>query len=181
MWIDQMDATIGGIGVNGLAGVPTAPESGHMALFIAKGSWPFALPVNGRTATLQANFAYRRGGGIVEATLSTQDSVTAAVIDVHGLGFRLKLTPGDTEYRLLKPVNRHPIQQAIPLAQFCKLSSQGRVVIEPFDTWATDRAEPSSAADLHEPPITIDVKTVEGMSGLFDEACAPLVLVAVKN
>jgi hypothetical protein len=39
----------------------------------------------------------------------------------------MKLTPGDVECRLLKSVNSDHIRQAIPLAQFCKLSSQGKI------------------------------------------------------
>ena len=176
MQIDQMSAMVGGIGVNGLAGVPAASTLGHEALFVAKGSWPFALPVNRKVVALQANFAYRRGGGVIETTLSTHDSVSGADADVRGRGFAMKLTPGDVEYRLMKAINGDPIQQTIPLAQFCKLSSGGRVAIEPFDGPATNVIESGALANPHEPPIAIDIQTIEGMDALFEEACSPLSL-----
>jgi hypothetical protein len=181
IWIDSVSAMVGGIGVNGLAGVPTAPSPGRQALFAAKGSWPFALPVTGKTVALQASFAYRRGGGVIEAILATRDSMTGDDVDVRGRGFTVKLTPGDAGYRVLKPVNGDPIRQTMPLAQFCKLSSQGRIVIEPFDGSATNIVESEAVANPHEPPISIDIRTIDGMSALFGEACSPLSLPAAKR
>jgi hypothetical protein len=176
-----ISAMVGGIGVNGLAGVPTTPTSGREALFIAKGSWPFALPVNGKIVALLANFSYRRGGGVVETTLSTHDSITGADADVRGRGFAMKLTPGDVEYRLLKSINGDAVRETIPLAQFCKMSSEGRIAIEPFDGPATNIIESGARANPHEPPIAIDIKAIEGMNALFNEACSPLSLVVAKD
>jgi hypothetical protein len=72
----------------------------------------------------------------------------------------MKLTPGDVECRLLKSVNSDHIRQAIPLAQFCKLSSQGKIAVEPFDGPATDIVESGAVANPHEPPIAVDERFV---------------------
>jgi hypothetical protein len=174
--IDRMSAMIGGNGVNGLAGEPTKQESGRKALFAAKKSWPFVSPINRKTITLQADFAYRRGGGVVELALSMRDSVAGGDVDVPVRGFEIKLTPGDADYRLVKSVNDEPLRQVIPLAQFCKLSSKGRMAIGLIDDPVAAVAPSSAAANPRQPPIATDIEAIEGMNGLFNEACAPLYL-----
>jgi TPR repeat protein len=170
VWIDESSA-IDETGANGLAGVPVIPSSGHKALIRARGSWPFALPVAGRTVGLEASFAYRRGGAGVRIIFTTRDWVSIANADVRGLGITLTLTPGNMSYHLLKPLNGVSIRTIIPLSQFCKLSHQGRITVEPFDGPATDAIEYATTVDPHEPPIAIDVGDVAGMSELFEEAC----------
>lgn len=171
IWIDGSSAVVDGVGANGLAGVPVDPSSGHKAEITASGSWPFPLPASGREIALQATFTYRRGGGVVEATLKTRDSITNAEAEVRGRGFTLTLAPGGAEYHLLKPMNGDPIQDAMPLARFCDLPNQGRIVIEPFDGPATNIVESGASANPHEPPISIDINTAEGIDALFQEAC----------
>jgi hypothetical protein len=178
MSIDRMSAMVGGSGANGLAGEPIKPAPGHSSTFIAKGSWPLTRPINGKTPSLQADFAYRRGGGVVEATLSTHDAVTGGDADTRGQGFVIKLTASDGDYRLSKPIND---PQTIPLTQFCKLSSQGRITIEQVDGAAPGGAGPSAIANSHEPPIAADITAIDGMSALFGEACSPLSLVVAKE
>jgi hypothetical protein len=179
MWIDQMSAMIGGVGVNGLAGKPATPTSGRTALFVAKGAWPFALPVNEKTVALQVEFDYRRGGGVVEAAFSTHDPVSGAGAGVRGVGFTMKL--GDSEYRLANSGGDDPSRQAIPLNQFCKLSSQAKISIGPFDGPTTGAVDSAAAANPHEPPVAVDVTAIEGGNGLFAEACSPLAIVAAKD
>jgi hypothetical protein len=107
----------------------------------------------------------------VETTLATRDPLSTADAEVRGRGFTLTLAPGGADYQLLKPVNGDPIRQVIPVAQFCKLSKQGRIVVEAFDGPATNIVESGALANPHEPPLTIDVGTVAGMRALLEEAC----------
>jgi hypothetical protein len=178
MSIDRMSAMVGGSDANGLAGEPIKPTPGHSALFTAKGSWPLAKAVNGKAVSLQASFAYRRGGGVIEATLSTHDSVTGGDAALHGQEFTIKLSANDGDYRFLKPVDD---PQTIPLTQFCKLSSQGRLTIEPVEGPATNGAVSGGIASSHEPGIVTDVAAVDGMNALFGEACSPLSLIVAKE
>jgi hypothetical protein len=170
VWISAFG---GGISPSGLIGVPVDPSSGHKAVVGAQGSSRFALPVAGRTVALEVAFAYWRGGGLVKVTLATRDWLSSADADVRGRGFVLTLTPGNS-YRLSKPLNGEQVGTVIPLPQFCRLSSRGRITVEPFDDDAAiDALEFATIVDPHEPPVMIDAGDFAGISALFEEACPP--------
>jgi hypothetical protein len=169
--VGELPPIVVGPGANGLAGLPADPSSGHTAMIIAKGSWPFALPVAGRTVTLGARFAFRRGGGVVEARLAIRDVAADAEADVRGRGFTLTLSPGGANYSLLKPDNGDPVRGTIPRSQFCGLTKHGRIVVSAFDGPAIHIDESGATANPHEPPVTIDVGAVDDMKALLEEAC----------
>jgi hypothetical protein len=137
----------------------TEPPVNRHAIFSAPGE-PRKSPY--RTA---------QGGGVVGTTLTTRDVVSTAEADMRGRGFKLTLSPGGADYRLLKPVNGDPIRAVIPLAQFCKLANQGRIVVDTFDGPATNIIESEAVANPHEPPLTIDIGSAAGIRALFEEAC----------
>jgi hypothetical protein len=160
-----------GPGANGLAGLPIDPLVDHAALIIAKGSWRFALPVEGRPVTLGVRFGFRRGGGVVEARLLIRDVALDMEADVRGRGFMLTLSPGGAVYTFLKPDNGDPVRGTIPRAQFCGLAKHGQILVSAFDGPATHIDESGATANPHEPPVTIDVGAVDGMKALLEEAC----------
>jgi hypothetical protein len=160
-----------GPGANGLAGVAIDPIFEHTALIIAKGSWRFALPVDGRAVKLAVRFGFRRGGGVVEALLMIRDVALDMEADVRGRGFTLTLSPGGAVYTLLKPDNGDSVQGNIPRSQFCGLTKHGQIVVSAFDGPATHIDEAGATANPHEPPITIDAGAVDGMKALLEEAC----------
>jgi hypothetical protein len=180
IWIDNASA-MRGVGANGLVGLPTSPLPGREALFTAKISWPLALSAAGKTVALQLSFAYRRGGGLIDTVLKTGDPVSGIDADAPGRSFRLALSSGDVEYRLVKPAYGDPVRQGIPLAQFCKLAPRGRIMVERPGGPATGSAASEAAAYPHEPPITADISKVEGMTALFEEACSPLALGTARH
>jgi hypothetical protein len=155
VWIDGPSAIVAGLDANGLAG-----GEGEI---VAKGGWPFAVPFAGQSVAFEATFAYRRGGGDVAATLSAFDPATKT--DEPGRGFTV--SPRALEYPLSKPANGGPTRYAIPLAQFCRLSGNGRADVTVADALAKNGAD----ANGRQISFSIDFGSAAGMQALFGEAC----------
>ena len=97
-WIDDRSPMISGSRSNGLTGVATDAAPSATPVFTAHGEWPLALPVNQRTVWLDADFVYRRGGGVIETDLRTRHEGAAAEAgepaDALSRKFSIELIPG---------------------------------------------------------------------------------------
>jgi len=174
-WIDQKSAIVGGLGAGGLAGVATAANPTANPIFSARGEWPLALPVQGRTVFLGVDLLYRRGGGGVETTVHTRtqesERATDEPGDVRGVGFSFRARPDGGEYRVVKTFNREHWSAITPRADFCKLAGSANWLVEPYDDPANQM--PVTTDNPHEPPIVIETAKLEGFTALVEEACAP--------
>ena len=182
IWIDQRLAMLDDLTGTGLTGVPVS--EGHASRVIAHGAWPFALPVNGHGVALSAEFAYRRGGGGVVATLSTANADPQLQLsqrpDVRGRGFKLTLQPGGAEVIVIKAKDVTPWRETIGLSAFCVLQRGGKIAFEPYDVAAVPIAADQATANPTQPPIVADASKIDGMPALLEEACAGAPPIAAK-
>jgi hypothetical protein len=151
-------------GANGLNGRSFEGEPSRLDVLRAYGVKPLALPVNGRDLKLEATFAYRRGGGVVEARIATRDAVTNATTETPGDGWTLTATPGGGAFRLSKPVADPSMGASIPLASFCGFARSGKLIAAPT-------GETSAGGGPQEPPAAFDFAEMDGATTLVAEAC----------
>ena len=145
-----------------MAGSAIDAKSPSATQFVAKASAPLADPVNGHRATLEATFAYRRGGATVTTTLAVRDAETAAPLDLPGAGAYLIFYPQGVEYRAGRLAAAAPAQFAASLAGFCKLKRSGAAVVVSFIGDAPDAPHPA--------PVTLIPLASDGGPALFEEA-----------
>ncbi len=171
IWIDEPTAILGGLGANGLTGVPVDAPSDHKAVLIAQTGALLPPSSTGLAAALQASFAYRRGGGIVEFTAAIRPTDEKAGGQTLGNGFRLELRNGDKGVVQLKSTDGAPLQSPIPLAWFCNFARGGRLLF----SWLNDPSTVDSAnaidSDPHAPGTPIEAGAMPGIPALSDEAC----------
>jgi len=165
VWVDRANPILADAQSSGLAGSAIDAKSPSATQLVAKASAPLADPVNGHRATLEATFAYRRGGATVTTTLAVRDAETAAPLDLPGAGAYLVFYPQGAEYRAGRLAAAAPAQFAVSLAGFCKLRRSGAAVVVSFIGDAPDAPHPA--------PVTVNPLAVDGGRALFEEACPP--------
>ncbi len=134
----------GANGLNGHAFVGDAPD-----LVTAKADAQIA----GGGVTLEAAFAYRRGGGAVEVALTSREAgATASIVPV-----RWTIGPASTEP--IKAVGTMP-RALLPRERFCTLAHEGALIATPVGGGAAEKE-----------PIAFDLATMDGGKALFAEAC----------
>ena len=156
-WIDDRSPMISGSISNGLTGVATDAAPSATPVFTAHGEWPFALPVNERTVWLDADFVYRRGGGVIETDLRTRHEGPAAKAvepgDALSRKFSIELIPSGDEFPAVKTADDEPWRAVMPRAAFCALVGDGRILIGPSEGLGDEnrrrrrRRQSRSAAD----------------------------------
>ena len=171
IWVDDVSPIVDDAGASGVRGEPVDARSGAASLFTATSASPLERPIEGRPATLEASFAYRRGGGTVFATLLARDSADGTPVDMRGSGIFLILYPEGAEFRAEKIAAGAPMRVAIPLRSFCRLRREGRAVVSFIEPVQGTGAATYEAARPSEPPAAIDPVAAEGAKPLFDEAC----------
>ena len=107
---------------------------------------------------LEATFAYRRGGGVVEAEIAARDADTRQAIDPLPSGWTLTLTSAGGEFLQLKATGT-PARATIPRERLCALAGGGKLSI------ALDAPTPEA------PPAVFDLGQIEGSTPVVDEAC----------
>jgi hypothetical protein len=176
-WIDDRSPMISGSISNGLTGVATDAAPSATPVFTAHGEWPFALQVNERTVWLDADFVFRRGGGVVETILRTRYEGPAAKAvkpgDALSRKFSIELIPGGDEFPAVRTADDQSWRAVVPRASFCAVVDDGRILIGPSDGLATKIADADSDAGPDQPPIAIVAAKVVGMPALLEEACPP--------
>lgn len=176
-WIDDRSPMISGSESNGLTGVATGAAPSATPVFTAHGEWPLALQVDQRTVWLDADFVYRRGGGVVETDLRTRHEGASAeaseAADALSRKFSIELIPGGDPFPAVKTADDEPWRAVVPRAAFCALVDDGRILIGPPDGMATKIADTDSDAGPDQPPIAIAAAKVDGMAALLEEACPP--------
>ena len=170
IWVDGVSPIVEGAGASGLRGEPIDAKSGAASLFVARSASPLALPIEGRPASLEASFAYRRGGATVLTTFAARDSAGGTPMDALGAGVSVILYPEGAEFRAAMPVAGEPMRVAIPIRSFCRLKRGGRAVVS-FVEPVRAAAAADKAARPIEPPVAIDLVAADGAKPLFDEAC----------
>ncbi len=123
--------------------------------------------MNGHRATLEAVFAYRRGGTTVTTTLTARDGDTGAALDLPGAGAYLIVYPQGAELRTGRITADAPARFAVSLRSFCRLRRSGSGAIVSF---IADAAAPDAP---HPAPVELRPLAAEGGAALFDEACPP--------
>ena len=166
-WVDRANPILADAQPSGLAGLAIDAKSRSASQFAATASAPLADPVNGRRATLDATFAYRRGGATMTTTLSVRDADTGAVLDLPGAGAYLILYPQGDQFRTGRLSAEAPGRLAASLHSFCKLRRSGGSAIVSF---IADAAAPDAP---HPAPVELRPLAADGAAALFEEACPP--------
>ena len=166
-WVDRPNPILADAQPNGLAGLAIDVRSRSASQFAATASAPLAEPVNGHRATLEATFAYRRGGATMTTTLSVRDADTGAVLDLPGAGAYLILYPQGAQFRTGRLSAEAPGRLAASLRSFCKLKRGGGSAMVSF---VADAAAPDAP---HPAPVELRPLTADGGAALFEEACPP--------
>ncbi|MGA2493911.1 MAG: hypothetical protein ABSF67_13305 [Roseiarcus sp.] len=167
-WVDRANPILADAQPNGLAGLAIDAKSPSASQFVAKASAPLADPVNGHRATLEATFAYRRGGATVTTTLAVRDADTGAALDLSGAGAYLIFYPQGAEFRTGRLAAEAPARLAASLRSFCKLKRGGGNAVVSF---VADAAATPDAP--HPAPVALSPLAADGAPALFDEACPP--------
>ena len=137
-------------GLNGLntrAGDPPAPE-----IVKARVSGPLADPTHAGGIRLETTFLYRRGGGVVGASIAARDADGKSVADPSPEGWMLTLTPkaGGSEH--WNAGGRSRAEALIPRGLFCALLGGGTLSAAPAGALAEGDPPLSPAAfDLGRP------------------------------
>jgi len=164
-WVDRANPILVDAQPNGLAGLAIDAKSRSASQFVATASAPLAQPVSGHRATLEATFAYRRGGATVMTALAVRDADTGTGLDLPGAGAYLILYPQGAQFRTGRIAADAPGRLAAPLRNFCKLKRSGGSAVVSFiaDTAAPDASDPA--------PVELRPLAADGGAALFDEAC----------
>ena len=166
-WVDRANPILADAQPSGLAGLAIDAKSPSASQFVAKASAPLANPVNGRRATLEAAFAYRRGGAMVTTTLTARDADTGAALDLPGAGAYFIFYPQGAEFRAGRITAGAPTRLTATLRSFCRLRGSGGHAVVSF---IADAAAPDAP---HPAPVVLSPLAADGGPALFDEACPP--------
>ena len=107
-------------GLNSRAGDPPAPD-----IITERVSEPLAVPTRAGAMTLEATFAYRRGGGVIGASVAGRDGDGKTVADPSPDGWTLTLTPKAGEPERWSVGGRSQAEALIPRERFCALARGG--------------------------------------------------------
>jgi hypothetical protein len=140
---------LNGLNSHALAGDPPAPD-----VVTASVSGSLAALARSGAVTLEATFAYRRGGGVIGASLAARDSDRKTVADPSPDGWTLTLTAGGGEAGEWKAGGRAEARAMIPRERFCALARGGTLVAAP-----------------PEPPTRFDLAGEGGLGAIAAEAC----------
>ena len=142
-------------------------KSRSASQFAATASAPFADPVNGRRAILDATFAYRRGGATVMATLAARDADSGAALDLPGAGAYLVFYPQGAQFRTGRIAAETPGRFVRVAARLLQAEAGRRQRVASFiaDADAPDAPHPA--------PVELRPMAADGGAALFDEACPP--------
>jgi hypothetical protein len=141
-------------GANGLNGHAFDGATARADLFVAHAAVPLAGSADSARPTLEATFAYRRGGGDIEAQLSER---AAARPGSEATGWTLG--NGGDEPLVLKAAAGEAAEAIVPRERFCGLVRNGKVIAAPM------RAPPPKE------PIAFDLAAMDGAGALIAEAC----------
>ena len=166
-WVDRANPILADAQPSGLAGLAIDAKSPSASQFVAKASAPLADLVNGRRATLEATFGYRRGGATVMTTLAVRDTQNGAALDLPGSGAYLIFYPQGAAFRTGRLAVDAPARLAAPLTSFCKLKRTGGGAVVSF---VADAAAPDAP---HPAAVALSPLAADGGPALFDEACPP--------
>ena len=148
-------------GLNGLDSRPLAGGETGTDIVTGRVSEPFAAPTRGGATTLEATFAYRRGGGVIGASVAARDGDKTAA-DPSPDGWTLTLTPAGQPGQW-KAGGRSQAQAMIPRERFCALARGGALAAAPAGALA--EGEPP------QPPVTFDLAATGGAGAIVAEAC----------
>ena len=172
-WVDRASPILADAEPSGLVGLAIDSTSPSASQFAANASAPLADPVNGHRATLEATFAYRRGGATVTMTLAARDAETNDALALPVAGAYLIFYPQGAEFRFSRIDADAPPRLAASVRSFCRLRRNSSHAVVSF---VADRAAPDAPRPA---PIMLSLRGAEGATALFDEAC-PLKLIASR-
>ena len=166
-WIDRANPILADAQPSGLAGSAIDAKPSSASQFAAKASAPLADPVNGRRATLEATFAYRRGGATVTTKLNRARRRHRRGLDLPGAGAYLILYPQGDEFRTGRLAAEAPGVLVRTAAQLLQAEAERRQRVVSF---IADAAAPDAP---HPAPVELRPLAADGAAALFEEACPP--------
>jgi hypothetical protein len=137
-------------GVNGLNGVALPGDPRPPDVFAAKGAAAVLHADGAKGPGAEATLAYRRGGGLIEASLS------AGASNLPSAGWTLTGNGGPLTFSTTS--SAAPPSAKIPRARFCAVARDGKLTV------ASTGAESGASA-------VFDLSAMAGMSALIAEAC----------
>jgi hypothetical protein len=138
-------------GVNGLNGVALPGDPRPPDVFAAKGAAAVLYPDGAKGPGPEATLAYRRGGGLIEASLSA-----GGASDHPATGWTL--TGNGEPLTFSTTSSAAPPSAKIPRARFCAVAREGKLRV------ASTGAQAGASA-------VFDLGAMAGMSALIAEAC----------
>ena len=158
----------------------SAPTSGSQT-FAATGRQPFALASRGRSLALDATLSFTKGASSVIGVFSVRDLVDYSKADVYGTGLTLLLKPEDAVFRADGGSSAN-LRVAVPLADFCKLRTEGTIVATFSERAGLTGAERGEELFEHgEPPLEINPRAFAGSDAVFAAACSEAASAASAN
>ena len=161
-WLDASAPILAG-DLNGLNSRALDSDPPRPDLVTGRVAEPIAAPARRRAMTLEATFAYRRGGGVVGASLAARDGDMRTVPDPSPDGWTLTPSAGGGETARWKAGGSSQARAMIPRDRFCALARGGALVAAPAGALA--QGEPP------QPPVTFDLGAAGGVSAVVAEAC----------
>ena len=149
-------------GAGGLNGRAFERDPPRPDLFAANGPAP---PANDHGPALVATFAYRRGGGAVEATIAARGADAKPEGAAADFALKLTVAPDGGEFPLTKPAGAAPMRAALPLVSFCRLAHGGKLTLEPVRRSGAQSGQASATPG--QPPVAFDLAAMEGGRSLF--------------
>ena len=150
-------------GLNGLDSRPLAGDEAGSDRVTGEIAEPLASHTRTGGVTLEATFAYRRGGGVVGVSVETRDGDKKAVADPSPDGWTLTFAASGGKPAQSKAGGRSQAEALIPREQFCALRRGGALVAAP--------AGPLAGDEPPQPPVTFDLAAAGGVGGIVAEAC----------
>ena len=152
-----LSGDLNGLNSYAFAGDPPAPD-----IILGRVSEPFAVPTRAGAMTLEATFAYRRGGGVVGASVAARDGDMKTVADPSADGWMLTPTAGSGEPGRWKAGGTSRAQAMIARERFCAFAL-GALVAAP--------AGPLVQGEPPKNPVTFDLAAADGVGAVVAEAC----------
>jgi hypothetical protein len=151
-------------GANGLNGRGFEGDPPSVDLFVAQGSEPLVPAIGQRGTTLDITFRYRRGGGAIEAEVTTRDSNSRKATGEPFAGWTFALAAESVEPERVT-TGSSPTHLIIARERFCALRHGGRLIVTP------PAPSSSGAGAGSQLPIIFELAEIEARAAIFDEAC----------
>ncbi len=149
-----------------------APTATPVPDIVAIGSWSLPFPSQRRDVALEATFTYSKGETNVIGAFTVRETASRFATEVRGTGLTLLLRPSNASFHTEKSHAASTLVIAVPLAEYCKLRTNGAMIVTYSDRSGLTDAEVDAEQKLQgEPPTEIDPWGLDNGLKLFEAAC----------